>query len=148
LIAPRTRRDPQAGFTLIEALVALAILAAVILAFYAFLSSSLVAARRASDAAAIYDCDQNALALATRLNPMEQPAGTFDLGEYRIRWQAFPIGEARRNTVNPAGSGRFSVGLYRVVLDFPDMPAVAAVEVIKLGYRLERSGETTPKAPE
>jgi general secretion pathway protein I len=148
MTAPHGNPDAQLGFTLIEVLVALTILATVLFAFYAFLSSSLAAAGRIYDAAEVYDLDQNALALATRLNPMEQPEGSFDLGDYRIRWQSFRIGEIRRNTGYPSGSGRFSVGLYRVVLDFPDDPAVAAVEVKKLGYRLEQPGETAPKAPE
>jgi prepilin-type N-terminal cleavage/methylation domain-containing protein len=138
----------QAGFTLIEVLVALTILAAALLGFYEFLSSSLAAARRAYEASAVYDRQQNAIALSTHLNPMEQPGGTFDLGQYRIRWKAFPVGEVRRNTAYPTGSGPFSVDLYRVVLDFPDDPTVAAVEVVKLGYRREQSGEIAPNAPE
>jgi prepilin-type N-terminal cleavage/methylation domain-containing protein len=145
MTAARRNGGAQAGFTLIETLVALVILGAALFAFYEFLSNALAAARRAYDAASIYDLDQNALALATHLNPMEQPEGTFDVGEYRIRWKAFPIGEVRRNTDYAGAPGRFSVALYRVVLDFPDNPAVTAVELTKLGYRPEPSGENAPQ---
>jgi prepilin-type N-terminal cleavage/methylation domain-containing protein len=138
----------DAGFTLIEVVVALAILAVVLFAFYEFLSGSLAASGRVHDAADAYDHDQNALALVANLNPMDQPEGVFDLGEYRIRWKASLIGEVRRTTAYPAGVGRFSVALYRVVLDFPDNPELSAVAVTKLGYRLAAPSNTEPKVPE
>ncbi len=135
-----------AGFTLIETLVALAILAMTLLAFYQFLASALGGVAAAERAATAYDRRQNALALAATLNPMEHPAGSFDLGPYRIRWHSEAIGAPRRSSGFPAGSGRFIVALYRVVLDFPGEPGVPAVEVVKLGYRSaaargEASGE-------
>src|SRR5947209_3531980 len=100
-----------AGFTLIEVLVALAILAAGLMAFYEFLASSLHAADRVRTAAEAYDRDQNALALASTLNPMEKPSGVFDLGAYRIRWRAEPLTAAAQG----ASSGSFAIALYRVV---------------------------------
>jgi prepilin-type N-terminal cleavage/methylation domain-containing protein len=132
-----------AGFTLVETLVALAVLAIMLLAFYQFLASALGGAAAAERAAIAYDRRQNALALAATLNPMEHPAGSFDLGSYRIRWRSQAIGIPRRNSGFVAGSGRFIVGLYRVVLDFPGEPGDPAVEVVKLGYRSAAQGKAS-----
>ena len=139
--APGGKPPPASGFTLIEVVVALAILAAALLAFYAFLSSALNAASRVRHAAAAYDRSENALAVAATLNPMEKPAGVFEVGAYRIRWRSEPIGAPRQSTAYPSGKGRFLVALYRLVLDFPDDRDFAAVEVTKLGYRLESQPE-------
>jgi prepilin-type N-terminal cleavage/methylation domain-containing protein len=132
-------RPESAGFTLIETLVALVILTAALLAFYQFLATALKGATAAERAAAAYDRQQNALALAATLNPMETPAGNFDLGLYRIRWRSEPAGAARQSSGFPSGKGQFIIGLYRVVLDFPGEPDIPAVEVTKLGYRREAS---------
>jgi len=133
-----------AGFTLIEVIVALAILAAGLMAFYEFLAASLRAADRVRAAAIEYDCDQNALALASGLNPMATPDGVLDLGAYRIRWHASRIGEVTRNSAGlNGGEGGFAVALYRVVLDFPDYREFAPVEVTILGYHRA----TVPERP-
>src|SRR5947209_565319 len=88
----------SAGFTLIETLVALVILSASLLAFYEFLASALNAAAAAERAATAYDYRQNALAVASVLNPMESPEGSIDLGPYRIRWRAEPAGAVRQSS--------------------------------------------------
>ena len=134
--APPDRPGP-AGFTLIETLVALVILAAALLAFYQFLATALNGAAAAERAAAAYDRRQNALALAATLNPMATPAGNFDLGLYRIRWRSEPEGALRQSSGFPSGTGQFIIALYRVVLDFPGEPDILPVEVTKFGYRRE-----------
>jgi prepilin-type N-terminal cleavage/methylation domain-containing protein len=134
----KTRPDKalgEAGFTLLETIVALVILSAALLVFYEFLSGALNASGRARTAADRYDWDRNALELATTLNPMATPDGVFDLGPYRVHWHAEPIGTPRRNTAYPQGAeGQFTIALYRVILDFPDNREFAPVEVTKLGY--------------
>ncbi len=136
---PATAPDasPTAGFTLIETLVALVILAAALLAFYEFLASALHAATAAERAATAYDRRQSALALASTLNPMETPEGEFDLSVYRIHWRGERLGAVRPSSGFPSGRGRFSIALYKIVLDFPGDPDLPAVAVTKLGYHRE-----------
>jgi general secretion pathway protein I len=145
---PAVSTPATAGFTLIEVIVALAILAAGLLAFYEFLASSLRAADRVRAAAEAYDRDQNALALAATLNPMVTPDGDFDIGPYRIRWQATPITPLERNAA-PGGSGpgQFTVALYRVVLDFPDDQQFAPIAVTKLGYHSDKAPGPPSREP-
>ena len=136
---PATAPDAanSAGFTLIETLVALVILAASLLAFYEFLAGALNGAAAAERAATDYDRRQSALALASTLNPMATPEGNFDLGAYRIHWRAERIGAVRQSSGFPSGKGRFTIALYHLVLDFPGERAVPDVEVTKLGYQRE-----------
>jgi prepilin-type N-terminal cleavage/methylation domain-containing protein len=136
---PQASAPATAGFTLIEVIVALVILSAGLLAFYEFLASSLRAADRVRAAAEAYDRDQNALALASTLNPMATPDGDFDIGPYRIRWHATPITPPERSATLGAGPGPFAVALYRVVLDFPDDEQFSPVAVTKLGYHSENA---------
>ena len=139
----RGKAAGAAGFTLIEALVALVILSAGLLVFYEFLATSLRAADRVRHAAAAYDRERNALALASTLNPMAAPDGSFDLGPYRIHWHAERLTSPRRSTSFPlAGQGQFTIALYRVVLDFPDNREFAPVATTKLGYHRETAPAT------
>lgn len=138
----------ESGFTLVEALVALVLLSAGLLVFYEFLGSSLHAADRARRAADAYDRDQNALALASTLNPMAVPDGVFDLGSYRIRWRSERITATFDSTGFPLSDrGQFSVALYRVTLDFPDDLAFAPVTVTKLGYHREAASHPPSGEP-
>jgi prepilin-type N-terminal cleavage/methylation domain-containing protein len=142
---PRPGADAfaAAGFTLIEVVVALVILAAALFAFYDFLSSSLRAAAAAQRAANAYDRAENALELSTTLNPAESPEGTFDLGSYRIHWRAEQLEAPRQSTAYPSGKGRFVVALYRITFDFPGEGQFPPVEVTKLGYHLGTSPGTS-----
>jgi prepilin-type N-terminal cleavage/methylation domain-containing protein len=143
---PAAAPDPSraAGFTLVETLVALVILAASLLVFYEFLAGALNGAAAAERAATAYDRRQSALALASSLNPMETPEGSFDLGPYRIHWRAERIGAVRQSSGFPSGKGPFSIGLYRVVLDFPGERGLPEVEVTKLGYHREAAPGEPP----
>jgi general secretion pathway protein I len=124
-----------AGFTLIEAIVALVILSAVMIGFYDFLSTALNGARRMELASIAYDHRTNALELATSLNPMDMPEGTLDLGKYRVTWTSHVLGGIRQSARYPAGRGIFKVALYRMVFTFPDDAEIPPIEVTRLGYR-------------
>ena len=132
----------EAGFTLIEAIVALVVLATVMVGFFAFLSGALNGAHRMELASVAYDHRTNALELATALNPMEVPEGTLNLGKYRIHWTSTVIGDIRQSSRYPAGRGDFKVALYRMVFTFPDDVDVPPIEVTRVGYH--RDNEPNP----
>lgn len=130
-----SKAQKAAGFTLIEAIVALVILSAVMIGFYDFLSTALNGARRMELASIAYDQRTNALELATALNPMDLPEGTLDLGKYRVHWTSHVIGDIRQSSRYPVGQGIFKVALYRMIFTFPDEAEVPPIEVTRLGYQ-------------
>jgi general secretion pathway protein I len=127
--------ETAAGFTLIEAIVALVILSAVMIGFYDFLSTALNGARRMELASLAYDHRTNALELASALNPMDMPEGTLDLGKYRVHWTSHVLGDIRQSSRYPSGRGFYKVALYRMVFTFPDDAEIRPIEVTRLGYR-------------
>lgn len=128
------RQAGPAGFTLIETIVALVILSTVMIAFFDFLSGALTSARRMEAASIAYDHRTNALEVASAINPMDMPAGTLNLGSYRVQWTSQPLGEIRKSSRYPAGPGIFKVALYRMTFNFPNEPEIPAIDVTRLGY--------------
>ena len=120
---------------MIETIVALVILSTAVVVFYNFLSSQLNGAGRVEAAANAFDRRTNALELATAINPMAMPQGTFDLGTYRIAWTSQPRGDVRQSMRYPAGRGIFKVALYRMTFTFPGDTETASIDVTRLGYR-------------
>ena len=137
-LAGKRRQCAEAGFTLIETIVALVVLSAALMAFYGFLSSSVNAARRAALAIVAVDRRQNALELARVINPMETPDGVFDLGSYRIRWTSALLEGPRQSGRYPSGTGVFKLALYHLTFSFPDDPGVPPIELTQMGYRRDR----------
>ena len=139
--------ESEAGFTLIETIVALAILSGVLIAFYAFLSTTLAAARRIELTSTSSDKRMNALELATMINPMEQPDGLLDLGSYVIQWSSQIVEPPRQSSRYPAGRGVFQVGLYAVSLSFPNDRNLAPVRVMRMGFHRDKAAEKFPGGP-
>lgn len=128
------RNRADAGFTLLETIVALVILTAGLMGFYSFLVTMLNGANRLQAAAIAYDRQANALELAKTVNPMDAPDGTFDLGSYRIQWSSQLLKNVRQSSRYPTGAGVFKVALYLVTFRFPDDGGVEPIAVTKLGY--------------
>lgn len=105
------------GFSLIEALVALAIASMTLMAIFELQIQMTRAQRRAALAVEQVAAQENALALTRSLNPMDQSQGRIDLpGGDTIVWSAEPRSERRVNAGFPAGDGLFEVQLYRVTV--------------------------------
>ncbi|AUZ54183.1 hypothetical protein B1L07_02485 [Stenotrophomonas acidaminiphila] len=123
---PRYRpRHRQHGFSLLEAIVALTIMATCLLALYAWLSTSTFALGRVgANSRALQDARVAMAALET-VNPMMEPDGKRDLPPLEIRWKARPLTE-RRAGMSPAGGATpFDFRLYE--LD---------VEILRNGQRV------------
>lgn len=113
-MTPRAR----AGFSLIEALVALTIAALVLGAIFELQIQMVRGQQRATDAMEQVMAQENALALTRTLNPMERPEGSVALpGGDTVRWTALPRGRSMVNAGFPAGDGQFEVQLYTVTVE-------------------------------
>ncbi len=106
------------GFSLIEALIALAIAAMTLTAIFELQQQMIRGQRRAADAMEQVAAQENALALTRELNPLEQPDGMIELPEGdTIRWSSEPQTELRTNAGFPTGDGLFQVQLFTVTVE-------------------------------
>lgn len=134
------RSDARArGFSLLEAVVALAILAAAGLALFASLTQSVQMVGRAERAREVDLALRNALAWVERINPMESPEGERELGAYRLRWQAGPVEPPRDGVTGYLQPGLYQVGLYRMRLElWRDGVLEREAALNRVGYRQVR----------
>lgn len=107
-------RRSDAGFTLLEAIVALAILAAGTMALFAALNGALRAIERAEAAARLDTATENAVALLEVVNPMARPEGEAPLGEFELRWRATVVAGPQDVLTGWFQSGLHEVALYRI----------------------------------
>jgi len=127
------------GFTLLEAIVALAILATAGLALFAAMSQSVQMVQRAQQARDADAVLRNALAIIDRVNPMESPAGSMPLGDYELRWQSELVEPALDSDTGQLHPGYFEVGLYQVHLELWRGNAMARdLTLRRAGYRQVR----------
>jgi general secretion pathway protein I len=80
------RKVSQQGFSLLEAVVALVILASSGWALFSWVNASIVSLRRVEDANARSAATSNAVEYMQTVNPMLRPEGAAELGGYRIQW--------------------------------------------------------------
>lgn len=129
----------QRGFSLLEAIVALAILASAGLALFAALGQSVQMVGRAERAQQLELVLRNGLAWMEQVNPMEEPQGELRIGDHILRWQAEPLEPPRDNQTGTIQPGLFEVGLYRVRLEVWREGALELeTGVNRIGYRQVR----------
>lgn len=139
-MTPRAR----AGFSLIEALVALTIAALVLGAIFELQIQMVRGQQRAVDAMEQVMAQENALALTRTLNPMERPDGSIALpGGDTIRWTARPKGRPMINAGFPSGNGQFEVQLYTMTVDVQRARGRSPAPLVfdRIGWR--RLGQTS-----
>lgn len=137
-------RSAREGFSLIEALVALAIAAMVLTAIFELQQQMIRGQRRAADALEQVASQENALALTRDLNFMEQPEGVIELPEGdTIRWTSRPKTELRTSAGFPIGDGMFEVQLFTVTVEVerPNGRSPAPLSFDRMGWR-RMTGET------
>jgi general secretion pathway protein I len=133
------RRKSVAGFTLLEAIMAIALLAIAVMPLYAFFSRSLDGLYRAAASNQESETSLSAIAFLTGLNPMERPEGEDSFGPYRIRWRSQELVPASDVMAYPRGLGLYQAGLYEVTGEIIEGPRIRAKVAIRLvGYRRVR----------
>lgn len=141
-----TQARARTGFTLIEALVALAIAAMTMTAIFQLQLQMAQGQRRAQAVLQQVAVQENALALIRDINVMERPTGEFDLpGGDTIHWSATPRGAPQHN-VGPASGGRYEVQLFEVTVAIkrPGGRNPADMTIERVGWRRLDSAGTVP----
>jgi general secretion pathway protein I len=136
MTAPRHR---QGGFTLLEAVVAIALVAATALPLYAFFSRSVDGIYRAAEANRESQAGLTTISFLAGLNPMERPSGEEGIGALRLRWTSREVVPATDSIGYPRGIGLFSVALYEVTGEILEAGRVRSTVTIRLvGHRQAR----------
>ncbi|MGB8842583.1 MAG: prepilin-type N-terminal cleavage/methylation domain-containing protein [Aliidongia sp.] len=136
-----TRRKPSAGFTLLEAMVAIAVLAAVLLPLYELISNVSRSAFRVDEANRRAEIETDALNIMSAINPMDKPAGSIDLGPYAVRWAAQTLIEPIDGCAYPSGISACRIGLSNAKVDVtaPDGRILVSFPLRMIGYKHVRN---------
>lgn len=109
--------ERSAGFSLLEAVVALAILAAAGMALFASISQSIQMLARAETARAQDAALRDALAVIEQVNPMDAPRGEESLGPYALRWESRLVEPELDGATGYLQPGLHRLGLYEVRIE-------------------------------
>lgn len=129
------RRSRSRGFSLLEAIVALAIVASAGLALFAAMNQSIQMVRRAEAARLSDSAMRNALAWLETINPGQTPEGEERLGDVVLTWRSEPIEPPRDAAMGYLQAGLYQVGLYDMTVDLQiDGAAPTSFHLRKVGY--------------
>lgn len=110
----------QRGFTLLEAVIAMAIFAMGASALYSWLNTNLITLARADAINSRSSALESAIDFMSRVDPVENPEGSVDLGGLHIQWkvqdflaEADVIDEQNKKTINQASLLPTQVSVYR-----------------------------------
>lgn len=107
-------RCHSAGFTVLEVLVAVTILAVGMIPLLALQQRSIGAVAAVERAQARARMDQTVLAYIEGVNMARRPGGEARIDGATVRWQARPVSDARAVTTLTGAAGRFRLTLFRV----------------------------------
>jgi len=102
----------QDGFTLLEGLVAIALLAGTLAAIFTLVGSLLNSANSVGQSNRTAQITLNALEVMSVVNPMLQETGQIDLGEYVVRWKSAPRTPLADGVGYPLGTSLFQLAFY------------------------------------
>ena len=133
------RPSHQKGFSLLEAIVALTIMATCLLALYAWLSTSTLALNRVrTNADALADA-RAAMAIIETVNPMAEPNGKRELPPLEIRWKSRPLTDLRLGMSPAGGATQFDFRLYMLDVEvLRDNHTAREFSVRKTGWVVTR----------
>lgn len=135
------------GFGLLEAIVALTILAATGAALFAWISQNLQDAARIEAAQTRTALQMSARALVAAINPFAEPEGTRSLGSIRVQWRSKLISPLRASVpTQPMEVTRWRVGLYEVEVSAADeiSGAQASFKVLQTGLESLTGAQKSP----
>lgn len=122
------------GFSLLEAIVALVVMASTLLVLYGWLSSSTMALTRVQAQSRALEDARSALAIMETVNPMLEPRGRRGVGPITVAWESTPKA-ARRSGISRAGMPT----LFDFTLVDVDVKVMREGRLVKQ-FRMRRAG--------
>ena len=102
----------QQGFTLLEAIVALVLIATTGIALFDWINANLNSLRHIQQSQQRHEATRNALAFMETVNPYKNPQNEQTIGIYKISWEAQEVKTQKDDTSILKRMGIFEVGLY------------------------------------
>jgi general secretion pathway protein I len=138
-LQPRVHTRTQRGFTLLEAVIAIAIFAMGATALFGWVNTNLITLNRVDQINQRVSAVESAVEFMSRIDPITQPSGKAQLGQLVIEWETHPaeyrsdvLDEQNQRTINEASLHRASVSVYR------DQHLLNNFELTLLGMRQVR----------
>ncbi len=139
---PPLARSPstEAGFTLLEGLVAIALLAGTMFAIFTLVGGVLSSANRVGRSNETAQVTLNALEVMSVVNPMLEETGKIDLGPYAVSWKSAATTPIADGVGYPVGVSLYQLALYKtnVRVEGPQGTLLAAFDLHQVGYRRVR----------
>ena len=130
----RTQRF-DLGFTLIEAIVAMAIIGVAVLPIMLLISESLNQLTRAADATARAAAMDSVISTIDPVNPFTTPSGEIDMGSFSFTWESTTIVAPNETVQTGAGLAGHKVGFYDVHIEtFRQQQPWFSFSARKVGY--------------
>ena len=141
-----TISSAPAGFTLLEAIVALTIFSAGALTLYGLFNTNLVALQRVRDVLSPLPAARHAVTHLSAINPRHRPEGRIEFDDYAAVWSARLLEPARQGQNAFGRKGYYEIGLYRVEFTLSELGRPLGTYRLRLiGYEKVR-GES-PVSP-
>jgi hypothetical protein len=130
----------EAGFTLLEGLVAIALLAGTMFAIFTLVGGVLNSANRVGRSNETAQLTLNALEVMSVINPMLEDTGKIDLGPYTVSWKSAATTPVADGVGYPVGVSLYQLALYKtnVRIEGPQGSLLAAFDLRQVGYRRVR----------
>jgi general secretion pathway protein I len=134
------RHQRQHGFTLMEAIVALVLIATTGMALFSWVNSNILTLQRVQAVNAQEAATVNALQYLHNVNPMATPEGKATLGAYTLNWTSEQLAEPRDTAGYPTGNGLYQIAIYqmRAQLKMLDGKDWFDFKVQQVGYKKVR----------
>ncbi len=123
----------QQGFSLLEAIVALILIATTGMALFSWINTNLITLHHVQQTQQRHEAIRNALAFIDTINPLEKPQGEESVGLYIFRWEADAV------WLPKDGKGLYQLGLYDTEVEvFSDKELLARFTLRQVGFKQVR----------
>lgn len=132
----------QRGFTLLEAIVALSVLAMAAMALYGWLNSSLILLKRVDDVYQSIEAVESALEWVSVLDPYQHPEGEQEVAGALLSWRFVPMGTPQAANDMHGNLSLNDAQLFTVQIELSrEGQQVASFELVRLGLQQKRTVE-------